>query len=141
MMYFCELIHDCHLEMRSRQPGDAHPGFLLLGRDFYKLEKCRSEEVNGICHSRICLLSAYCGMFVYPFIAHGALTNSLIVLILELETSEQSNYLCFAVIQRASRKPRFTPGVRAQWPHIHCLTVRSMLATCSLMHEKPPPCF
>lgn len=74
----------------------ACPHFLLLKWDGNKLEKCRSERVNNICHLGMCLLSAYCGMFGYPFIAHGTLTNNLIVLLHQLGNlrTERLSQLC-----------------------------------------------
>lgn len=140
MVYFHKLTHTCHccLEMGSVY---ARPDFLLLRWDCRKTEKCRREGVNSACRGDIRLLSVYCVLLTHPFTAHGALSDSLIVLSHQLETSEQNNYLSFAVTQRASQQPRFAPAARGQRPYRHCLTVRARHTACSLVLKMPPPSF
>lgn len=119
-MYFHKLIHDCHCHLETRSIY-VRPNFLLLRWDCCEMGKCRSEGVNNTRHGDIRVLSVYCVLLLYPLTAHGALTDPLTVPWQQLEMSEQSNYLSFALTQRASQQPRFIPAVRAQWPHVHCL--------------------
>lgn len=103
-VYFHKLIHDCHCHLKMWSIY-ARSNFLLLKWDCCKMEKCRTEGVNNICHGDICLLSIYCVLVRHPHTAHGNLTGSLIVLLYQVEMLEQSSYLSFAVTQRASQQP------------------------------------
>lgn len=119
MVYFHKLTHACHCYVKMWSVC-ARPDFLLLRWDCWKMEKCRSEGVNSVCHSDIRLLSVYCVLLMHPLTAPGALSSSLIGLSHQLETSEHSNCLSFAVTQRASQQPWFAPAV-ATWALSDCV--------------------